>query len=96
MRNRTITLTLIAAVAILPQLAFGAEPDGAALYKQKCAACHGPDGSKNLPDLAKLDVAAIEKTVREGKKPKMPAYDESKISKEQLTALATFVHGLKK
>ena len=33
---------MIAAIAALPALAWGA-PDGAALYREHCAACHGAD-----------------------------------------------------
>ena len=42
----TILVLMIAAVMFiaLPNLAWGAE-DGAALYKAKCAACHGADAA---------------------------------------------------
>ncbi len=93
-KGLVLSLTFLVAFLVIPQLAFA--DDAAGLYKAKCAACHGADGSKNFPNLAKLDAAAISKQVRDGKKPKMPAYDESKISNEQLTALATYVKGLKK
>jgi cytochrome c553 len=34
---------LVASLVVLPTLSFGAE-DGAALYKSKCAGCHGASG----------------------------------------------------
>lgn len=34
---------LVASLVILPALSWGAE-DGAALYKKRCAACHGASG----------------------------------------------------
>jgi mono/diheme cytochrome c family protein len=45
--TKLVVLILTIAVAlfiILPSLSWAAE-DGAAIYKAKCAACHGPDGA---------------------------------------------------
>ena len=40
-----LILTIAVALFILiPNLSWAAE-DGAALYKAKCAVCHGPDGA---------------------------------------------------
>jgi mono/diheme cytochrome c family protein len=42
--NRFFTLVIVAALAT-PLFA----ADGAAVYKAKCAGCHGADGSKSIP-----------------------------------------------
>jgi len=77
--------------------------DGGALFKQKCASCHGPDGKgqtamgKKLgaTDLTKeKDVAldAIVKHIEDGKPPKMMAY-KGKLTPEQIKAVAEYVKG---
>lgn len=81
--------------------------DGAALYKSKCAMCHGADGSGNTPvgkslkvkDLASPDVqkqsdADLVKTISGGKG-KMPAFN-GKLSADELKAVVEFIRGLKK
>ncbi len=73
------------------------------LYQQKCAACHGKDGTPTAagaklgaPDLKKVKEPE-EKLVAEitNGKNKMPAYKD-KLSADQIAALAKFVKaGLK-
>ena len=73
-KNLIVTLTLIAAVAILPMVAYA---DGAATYKAKCAGCHGADAGKKLDNVKTLSAADVAKIITDGKdaKPmKMPAY----------------------
>jgi mono/diheme cytochrome c family protein len=75
--------------------------EGATLFKQHCALCHGKDGKANTPIAKKLGVkdltvsktadAEIERQIREGKlddkgKVLMPAFAQ-KLSKEDITAL---------
>jgi mono/diheme cytochrome c family protein len=87
----------------LPVAAFAA--DGAAIYKTKCNACHGPDGSgqtavgKNLKvkalgsaEVQKLTDAEITKVLTEGKG-KMPA---AKLPADDMKAVIAFVRTLKK
>jgi cytochrome c6 len=87
---------VIVSLAALPLFA-----DGAALYKSKCAMCHGADGSGNTPvgkslhlkslgavDVQKLTDAELSKIIREGKG-KMPAFAASKLTD---TELAEVVH----
>jgi len=72
------------------------------LFKQKCAACHGPDGKgqtsmgKRLgaKDLTqdKDGLAEIVKRIEEGKPPKMLPY-KGKLSPEQIQSLAAYVKG---
>jgi len=100
--KKTIVLTLLFALA-LPISVFAA--DGAALYKTKCAACHGADGSgqtpvgKSLklqdlrsPEVQKLSDADLTKLLTEGKG-KMP---KSNLSADDMKAVIAFVRSLKK
>ena len=68
--------------------------DGAALYKSKCAMCHGPDASKNAPNVAKLSEKEIAAITTKGQG-KMPAY-EGKLTAEEITAVAAAMKALKK
>ena len=52
--KRTTVFLLITALILLAVPAMA--EDGAALYKAKCAACHGPDGTK----LAKANLSSAE------------------------------------
>jgi mono/diheme cytochrome c family protein len=104
-RNRIVTLTFAALLIVASTAAFAAE-DGAALYKSKCAACHGPDGSgqttmgKNLKirDLRSAEVQKqtdIQLTdIIAGGKGKMPAYGKQ-ISTAQIQALIAHIRTLK-
>ena len=101
---KKISLLVLALLVVTPAL-YAA--DGAALYKSKCAMCHGPDGAgqtamgKNmkLRDLRSADVqkqtdAELVKWIADGKG-KMPAY-KSKMSAEEITAVVAFIRTLKK
>jgi len=100
--KKPLFCAVLLAVA-LPVAAFAA--DGAAIYKTKCNACHGPDGSgqtavgKNLkvkalgsPEVQKMTDAEIMKVLTEGKG-KMPA---AKLPAEDMKAVVAFVRTLKK
>ena len=54
MKKTAMTLILALLVVMIAPAMFAA--DGAALYKAKCAACHGPDGAKN----AKANLSSAE------------------------------------
>jgi mono/diheme cytochrome c family protein len=99
--KKTLLFALILAIA-LPITLFA---DGAAIYKTKCNACHGPDGSgqtpvgKNLkvkalgsPEVQKLTDAEITKVLTDGKG-KMPA---SKLSADDIKSVIGYVRSLKK
>jgi cytochrome c6 len=98
--KKTLTCSLLLALA-LPVVAFA---DGAAIYKTKCAACHGPDGSgqtkvgQNLKvrdlrsaEAQKLTDAEITKVLTDGKG-KMP---KSKLPADDIKAVIGFVRSLK-
>ena len=103
MKKLTAVLTL--ALLVAAPAVFAA--DGAALYKSKCAMCHGADGSGQTPmgknmklrDLRSADVqkqtdAELVKWIADGKG-KMPAY-KSKMSADEINAVVAFIRTLKK
>jgi len=81
--------------------------DGAAVYKAKCASCHGPDGAgqtaigkkMNLRDLGSPEVqkqtdVELYAWTADGKG-KMPAY-KGKLSEPEIKGLVGFMRTLKK
>jgi cytochrome c6 len=99
--------TLIAASVFLLSISTRAADDAAALYKTKCAACHGADGSGNtamgkafkLRDLGSDEVQAqtdaqLTAITSDGKG-KMPAY-KGKLTDDQIKELVGYIRTLKK
>lgn len=90
-----LVLTIAVALFILiPNLAWA--EDGAALYKAKCAACHGADGAgkpaMKAPALAGKAEADVVKGIAESAKHPAPV---KSLSADDAKAIATFVKGLK-
>jgi len=95
-------IAVVLAVAFTTGLAAPARAeDGKALFAQKCASCHGPDGkgktkmgeklgAKDLTKETKEPLAEIVKDIENGKPPKMLAY-KGKLSDEQIKALAEYI-----
>jgi mono/diheme cytochrome c family protein len=101
----------LAAVMMMAALVIGlAAPafaeDAAALYKSKCASCHGADGkgdtavgkklgvrSFSAPEVAKATDAELIEITTKGKG-KMPAYDK-KLTEDQIKELVKFIRTLK-
>jgi len=84
-----------------------AEEPALALFKAKCAMCHGADaagntpmGKKfNIPDLSAPEIqkkpkAELANAIAKGKN-KMPAF-EGKMTSDEVNELATYVRQLKK
>ena len=84
-----------------------AQESGEALFKAKCAMCHGPDGSGKttmgqalkIPDLhsdqvQKMTDAELKDVIAKGKN-KMPGY-EGKLNKEQIEKLVAYIRALVK
>ncbi|HEU4889583.1 MAG TPA: cytochrome c [Thermoanaerobaculia bacterium] len=107
MKKTLTVLTLCILIAAPSAFAGGSGSDGAAIYKAKCAMCHGPDGAgqttmgKNLKlrDLRSADVqkqtdAELVKWIADGKG-KMPAY-KGKLTPADIDALVGFIRTLKK
>ena len=102
--TRLVLLLAIVAMVLAPLAAFAA--DGAAVYKAKCASCHGPDGKgetsigKSMKlrglgsaDIQKITDADLTKVISDGKG-KMPAY-KGKLSAEEIKALIAYIRTLK-
>jgi cytochrome c6 len=101
MKRIASVLAVLLAVALAAPAR--AAEDAKALFAQKCASCHGPDGKgqtamgKKLgaKDLSKEDKEPLDEIVKDienGKPPKMAAY-KGKLTPEQITALATYIKG---
>ena len=79
---------------LVPTLGWAAE-DGAALYKSKCAACHGADAAgkpaMKAPAVKGLDEAAVKKGL-EG--PKHAALKKG-LTDDQVKAIAAYLQSLK-
>jgi mono/diheme cytochrome c family protein len=105
-RNAVPGIFLFAALLVLSVPVRGQDA-GAALYKTKCAACHGPDGkgetaigkANKLRDLGSPEAQAkgdAELTaIIENGKGKMPAYGKS-LKPEQIKDLVAYVRSFAK
>jgi mono/diheme cytochrome c family protein len=100
-------LFFIALLAMMIAVSAYAEDPGQALFKAKCAMCHGTDatgntamGKKfNIPDLRAPEIqrktkAELVNAIARGKN-KMPAF-EGKLTSDEVNELATYVRQLKK
>jgi mono/diheme cytochrome c family protein len=69
--------------------------DAAAVYKAKCAMCHGPKAEKKF-DASRPEEEMVQ-TILKGKDgtPKMPEYESKGINAEQAKALAAYMKSLK-
>jgi mono/diheme cytochrome c family protein len=94
--KKTIIITILLSL-VFATVGFAAE-DGAALYKAKCAACHGPDGKKMVK--ADLSSAAIQGktdadlTTFVGENPKHN-FTKKGLTADQIKAVVTFLRTLK-
>ena len=102
MKLKSVLLILVVALA---PIAFAA--DGAAIYKAKCASCHGADGKgqspmgkkMNLRDLGSPEVQKqtdkeLDDWTADGKG-KMPGYKD-KLSVDEINALVKHMRTFKK
>jgi mono/diheme cytochrome c family protein len=92
--------TFATALAVVLALPMAAQAQSDALYKSKCAMCHGADGKKVAGhDLSSADVqkesdADLAATITNGKPPKMPAYKS--LSADDVKGLVAYIRTLKK
>jgi mono/diheme cytochrome c family protein len=92
MKRIIVALALVVGFAGVARAA----EDGAALFKSKCAACHGAngEGGKMAPTpIAGMSADAVTKTVNEGKGKMKPVKG---LTDEQGKAIGAHVAGLKK
>ncbi len=93
----TKVAALVAVIALvlflaLPNMSWAAE-DGGALYKAKCAGCHGPDaaGKGKAPALKGANEAKVKAEM--GKAPHTAL--AKSLTEEQVKAIGTYLAGLK-
>jgi cytochrome c6 len=99
------SLLLLAAAAVFAAPAHA--QTGAALFKAKCAPCHGPDGKGETsmgkvlkvrdlssPEVQKQSDAELTGLIENGKG-KMPAY-KAKLSERDIKELVSYIRTLKK
>jgi mono/diheme cytochrome c family protein len=99
-------VVFLVALIVLTALPSTLLADGAAVYKAKCVACHGVDGSgnttvgKNLKlrpfssaEVQKNTDAELTKVITDGKG-KMPAYGK-KLTAEEIQSLVAVVRAMK-
>lgn len=98
MKTSRLTI-LVLAIAILlfvalPNLSWAAE-DGAALYKAKCAACHGPDAAGKPAMKAPAVKGKAEADVKKAFENPKHATVKKALNEEQTKAVADYLKGLK-
>lgn len=104
--GKMMAATVIVAFGLL-SAPVQAQSGGEALYKSKCAGCHGADGkgqttmgkANNLLDLGSAEVQKLSDDELSGiignGKGKMPAYGKS-LKPEQIKDLVAYIRSLKK
>jgi cytochrome c6 len=106
MTKKSLTIVLVATLILIAAPAAFAAADGAAIYKAKCASCHGADGSGQTPmgksmklrDLRSPEVQKqtdqeLYKWTADGKD-KMPAY-KGKLTEAEINALVGLIRKMK-
>ena len=96
------TLAVAFVILVIPAARAADAPDAAAIYKAKCAMCHGADGKaettmgKNMhihsfasEEVQKQSNEALEEVIEKGKG-KMPAY-KGKLKEEEIDALVKLI-----
>jgi len=92
---------ITAALTFVCSLSSPARAQSDAVYKSKCAMCHGADGKKAAghdlsgPDVQKESDADLNAVITNGKPPKMPKYGD-KLKPEEIQGLVAYVRTLKK
>src|SRR5262249_41824387 len=98
MKRSIIVLTVIALLS-MSFVACAAE-DGAAIYKSKCAACHGPDGAGKVGPAVKgisLTDAQMDELLTKGAAGKKAPHSKAitGLTDDQAKAVAAYVKSLK-
>jgi cytochrome c6 len=100
-----VTFTAVAFL-FFPSVSARAQDASGALYKSKCAACHGADGTGSAtgkkmgahdfttPDVQGMSDAELSTVIMNGKN-KMPAYGKS-LKADDIKGLVAYIRTLKK
>jgi mono/diheme cytochrome c family protein len=104
---KVITGICASAVAVMLCAPAKADEKSAALYKQKCVACHGADGKADTPtgktmkvrsftgpEVAKMSDDELAGAIEKGKD-KMPAYGKT-MKPDEIKAMVAYVRSLAK
>jgi len=104
---KVITGICVLAAAVMLCAPARADEKSTALYKQKCAACHGVDGKGETatgkamkvrsfadPEVAKMSDDELAGAIEKGKG-KMPAYGKS-LKPDEIKAMVAYVRSLAK
>ncbi len=104
---KVIIGTCALAVAVMLCASAKADEKSAALYKQKCAACHGADGKGETatgkamkvrsfadPEVVKMSDEDLSSAIEKGKG-KMPAYGKS-LKPDEIKAMVAYIRSLAK
>lgn len=102
-----MSFSRFAAITFLLASTALAQDKSASTYRQKCAACHGPDGKAETPaakslgvrsfagtEVAKTSDADLTAAIDKGKG-KMPSYGKS-MKPEEIKAMVAYVRSLTK
>jgi cytochrome c6 len=102
MKARSLASTGFALLLVFASFSTLLAADAAQIYKARCSACHGADGSGNTPmgkkagaralgseEVQKQSDAALTKSIAEGKG-KMPAYS-TKLTADDIAELVKFI-----
>ncbi len=101
MNVKVFTIATVLAVVFSVPLSAGAQDASEALYKSKCAMCHGADGKKaaghdfQSAEVQKESDADLAAVITNGKAPKMPKYGD-KLKPEEIKVLVAYIRTLKK
>src|SRR6184192_941854 len=100
-------IALLIAMMLAPATFADAGPDGTAIFKSKCALCHGRDGKGQTPtgkslhlkdlgsdEVQKMKNDEMQKIIEDGKG-SMPAF-KSTLDQESIDAVIAFIRKLKK
>ncbi len=107
MNRKSFAIVLTAALILVAAPAAFAAADGAAIYKAKCASCHGADGSGQTPmgkslKLRDLGSPEVQKQTDQelynwtaDGKGKMPAY-KGKLTEAEINTLVAHIRAMAK
>ena len=100
-------ISVVLALVLFAAPLVAGTPDGGALFKSKCATCHGPDGSGQTAigksmrlrslgsaEVKKLTDAQLSAIISDGKN-KMPGY-KGKLSPDEIRQIVRYIRTFKK